>query len=61
MTDIENLPNLNRKLTALLDDPHPELFTWHRAVYDIVLDMALFVGLDGYLLPGVKDPLTTRK
>lgn len=42
MTNLEELKNLNKRLTGLLEDPQPGLFTWHDALADVLLQISTF-------------------
>lgn len=40
MKNIEELKELNQKLTSLLNDPQPGLITWHECVAEVLGEMA---------------------
>lgn len=46
MTNIEQLKQLNDKLTIFLSDPQPGIHSWHTAVYETLKSMAEFIGFN---------------
>lgn len=40
MPDLDRLRELNRRLTALLDDPQPGLFSWCQCLAEVMRDLA---------------------
>lgn len=42
---IEELQDLNKRLTALLDDPQPGLFTWCEMLWKVLAELGSVTGL----------------
>jgi len=41
---LDQLKELNRRLSGLLDDPQPGLYTWHKMLSECLIEMALYCG-----------------
>ena len=42
MSNIDNLLDLSKRLTKILEDPEPGCFTWHEAAHNLVSEIADF-------------------
>ena len=43
---LKELKDLNRRLTSLLDDPQPGLFTWCESFSDVCYQIGMYCGKD---------------